>query len=389
MKFCQNHTCSGYCLRYMYQAGKRKGLCRECRGGAGVEITPGKGDTPGFILRCQPSIVADKRGFKKLEMSRNHKRIVQTALAMLQSWRGNCDFQVLLYDCDPLAPDPTEIAKVTDYVVAYQCKGNKRLADEKKEIRNLIFRMRDDTGTKHDVIKLSRHLLNCAASNRTISKQECMVLLDGLELVLCSDSIETVSITGQQRLENNARTTFLKKYQNRPSSCSHMSLDEYFHFVKRNYRGKKIIPHYVGGRSQPVYPATEGFARATFIIHKPWIGKQKPYCENADLVKQFYVYLRSNECPLSVKIPYERARYRALEKLIGREAVGKEMETTSTNDIDSDIIDVLQIAATFNAPCYNDSLSQYNLDRGYNYDWSSRRIQVSSRQKSSFQYFCR
>ena len=50
--------------------------------------------------------------------------------------------------------------------------------------------MADDTGAKHDVIHLSRHLLNHAATNQTISKQECMVLVGGLDLVKCSKTIE-------------------------------------------------------------------------------------------------------------------------------------------------------------------------------------------------------
>ena len=124
---------------------------------------------------------------------------------------------LMLYDSDPFNPDPAEIARVTDYIVAYASKGNVSLADEKKQIRRLITRctyankgtsanccifavyshpsffycsMSDDTGSQLDVIRLSRHLLNRAASNHAISKQECMVLLSGLDLVMCSESIE-------------------------------------------------------------------------------------------------------------------------------------------------------------------------------------------------------
>jgi hypothetical protein len=37
-------------------------------------------------------------------------------------------------------PDASEIAKVTDYVVAYACKGNCTMALEKKQIRQIILR---------------------------------------------------------------------------------------------------------------------------------------------------------------------------------------------------------------------------------------------------------
>ncbi len=258
--FCQDHGCSGYCLRK--KRGKKLGNpeynCRECRTGAGQEATPGQGDTPGFMLRECPQIVTDKRGFQRIELERNHKRVLQSSLDMLRTWRGNCDFQFLIYDSDPKCPDPTEIARVTDYVVSYTCKGNQKLKDEKKELKSLILKLSDDTGTQHDVVKLSRHLLNRAASNRTVSKQECMVLLAGLDLVMCSETIETVSISGQYRIQEGKNTTIFKKYEQRLPHLHDLSLDAFFHHVKNSKGGKLIIPHYVGGRSQPVYPATEG-----------------------------------------------------------------------------------------------------------------------------------
>ena len=59
---------------------------------------------------------------------------------VLQSWRANCDVQLLLYESDPLRPDPAEIAKVTDYVVAYACKGNATMAAERKQVKDIIMR---------------------------------------------------------------------------------------------------------------------------------------------------------------------------------------------------------------------------------------------------------
>ena len=104
-----------------------------------MEKTAGMADTPGFELRGDPIIIADSRGYNKIELSRNNQRVVQSSMDMLQSWRGNCDFQILLYDCDPFNPDPSEIARVIDYVVAYACKGNCTLAEEKRQIKKLVL----------------------------------------------------------------------------------------------------------------------------------------------------------------------------------------------------------------------------------------------------------
>ena len=50
---------------------------------------------------------------------------------MLQSWRGNCDLQILLYNADPDKLDAEEIAHVIEYVFIHACKGNEKLKTEK------------------------------------------------------------------------------------------------------------------------------------------------------------------------------------------------------------------------------------------------------------------
>ena len=127
------HTCDGP------EVKKSTNRHRICRIGAGVEETKGKCNTEGFPLISEPRIVKDVRGFKKLEMPRNHPRVIQSSMSLVQSWHANCDVQFLIYDSDPLCPDPSDIARVTDYVVAYACKGNDTLIEEKKHIKSLIL----------------------------------------------------------------------------------------------------------------------------------------------------------------------------------------------------------------------------------------------------------
>jgi len=47
---------------------------------------------------------------------------------------------MLLYETDPMKPDPVEIAKVKDYVVAYASKGNSALAVEKHLVSQFIMK---------------------------------------------------------------------------------------------------------------------------------------------------------------------------------------------------------------------------------------------------------
>ena len=63
----------------------------------------------------------------------------------MQGWRANCDIQILLYNGVPSCPDPDEIARVTDYIVAYACKGNESLMEEMKQNKALIMGCEDVT----------------------------------------------------------------------------------------------------------------------------------------------------------------------------------------------------------------------------------------------------
>lgn len=113
---------------------------RVCKTGCGQEETPGKCDTPGFATSQSPSIKYDHKRSQKLYMPRNNKRLNQTSTDLLRSWRGNCDVQIIVYNCDPKKPDVAEIARVTDYVVAYSCKGNSTIAEEREQMKKLISR---------------------------------------------------------------------------------------------------------------------------------------------------------------------------------------------------------------------------------------------------------
>lgn len=226
--------------------------------------------------------------------------------------------------------------------------------------------------------RLARHILNKASSSRTIAKQECMVLLGNLPLVVCSDSIETVSISGSYRLQEGGQGTLFQRYKKRCHALE-KSFDEFFHMEKnenpRKHSEKMYIPHYVGGRSQPVYPPTKGYARAVLIIHKPWSQNRYPICEEENVIEEFEEFLREPACPMSVKISYERVKYRYLENLTRKEPVAKEMEETPTED--EDLCDLLSLISTFNVPKDSKEFAAYGLEVGLEYNWGSNVLEVS------------
>src|SRR5687767_12793456 len=102
-------------------------------------------------------------------------------------------------------------------------------------MKALILGSQEVSGTTNDVKKIARKPLNKTSKDKVISKQECMCHLAKLDLFLCSESIETVSISGQYRLctSGEAKYSFLSKYAKRDSiKFNDKSLHQYFHCVK-------------------------------------------------------------------------------------------------------------------------------------------------------------
>jgi hypothetical protein len=159
LRQCQMHNCSKFCMP------KDR---RTCKVGCGKEETKGKCDTPGFPLTNVAELKKDHKGITKLFMPRTSDRLVQSSSFVLQSWRGNCDLQSLLYKSSPDSPDIGEIAQVVDYVIAYSCKGNSTLREELTQAKNLVMGSIELTGGSQDVHRVCKHVLNKAASSRLI-----------------------------------------------------------------------------------------------------------------------------------------------------------------------------------------------------------------------------
>lgn len=255
-------------------------------------------------------------------------------------------------------PNPDEIARVTDYIVAYACKGNETIVEERSQMKALILGSQDISGTTNDVKRIARKLLNKTSKDKVISKQECMCQLAKLELFMCSESIETVSISGEYRLctSGEAKSSFLTKYAKRNiTNCNEMSLHQYFHFTKnsassRLYSSHKcIIPHYVGARSVPTYPLTEGYAKSVLILHVPWRNTFNDQTESRNYIEEFKLFLECPLGPISVKVGYERAKTRYMQHTQFVEPIGSKdnifYESFSTS-VDESVEEIVALAST-------------------------------------------
>ena len=104
-------------------------------------------------------------------------------------------------------------------------------------------------------MKTVQKCLNKSISNRTITKQEAMCQVGKLPLVICSESIDTISLSGVVRVKETESyncKTLISRYSTRTMHLD-KSLHEYFHITKNHNPKKEFVPHYVGGGGQPTY----------------------------------------------------------------------------------------------------------------------------------------
>lgn len=217
--------------------------------------------------------------------------------------------------------------------------------------------------------------MNKVTSQRLISKQECMVLLGGLHLVDCSETIESVSITNSTRIKsnqskNNPKNNFLNKYQNRSKEQVNMSLEDYYLLIKNGHststEEKLKIPNFVGVNGSPKFPLTYGYARHILIVHKPWLH----YPFGDDPIKEANSFLNSQDCPISVRIPYQRAVQRHKNKLEYYEpkAVVADHSKNEITKEDKEELEIFGLHGDPDAVNFDTSIFQ-RLHRGKDFEW--------------------
>jgi hypothetical protein len=340
---------------------------RVCRCGAGQEQTAGDADTPGFPLQTAPSVVMERQRCQKLRMPRNHPRINQTSLSLIKAWRGNCDVQILIYDSDPDAVDLREISKVTDYVVAYSCKGNATHREEVETTKRLILGMEESTCDENELKRVCKQVMNKASSSRLISKPEATVLLANLPLSTCSEYIETVSLSDSMRLTKKKTPSLLDKYKHRPVWQDALSLHAFYMVYRKQTVGKEpSIPHFVGVGGVPDFPVSEGYARFVLIVYKPW----RTYPDQASWKEEFNIFITSPQCPRSCKLTYNRVVQRFYDGTRFAEPVATNSSATLNPISEQDAEAILLAGMGGSAETILQSFDTLGLHKGLEYNWA-------------------
>jgi hypothetical protein len=359
----------------------------------------GEGDTTGFELLDEDQIDMDKhRDFLVLKLKRTNNRLKQTSTSMLQSWRANCDVQIILYQSNPKELDVYDIARVTSYVVSYTCKGSETNEHEAESIKSLILGsdLIYSEDTQYDLARVIKKILHSFYGKRVIGKPECSTLLSGLPLVSCTEGFDKVSTCSYHKLQgpnssNVADSNLIKRYKDRDDSLSDLNLHDFYQHekMKQKEQSKKksdkvYILQVTGLGSYPVWPVNdtngEHYARATLIMYKPWSSKKPLDFENPflkkSIAKEYHDFLRHKNCPNIVRLRNANAMrhyYTSLESgknstLEDESDQGQLDNGFISNECDNLLSEVMNCSAIYQ----NNNLQYKDFDKGLNYDWSQR-----------------
>jgi len=205
-----------------------------------------------------------------------------------------------------------------------------------------------------------------------------MVLLAGLPLVSCSESIKTVSISGFYKVTDQRSSSLLTRYKRRDASMSNLSLHQFFFEAHKNEKNT-CVPHYVGSSTTPKYPLTESYARSMLLIHKPWIKSWKKPATTC--VEEFTSFLQQAPCPKSVKLAVARAKARHENGDKYKEPTAEASPAEGgfrTDTLDDETRHFMEFVTSFNQNIDpNSAFASITVNRGLDFDWGQKTNAVS------------
>ena len=224
---------------------------------------------------------------------------------------------------------------------------------------------------------LANKMLNRAATNRFISKPECVVLLMELALVLCSDKFTQINLSGYARISKSGVScnNWLKQYEKRPKALDSLTFHQYFHFKKDQYKGMDKpewdIPIYTGMHTKAVFPVTMKYTQFVFKVHKAWRDRREYEMPAFGWKDRYNAYINSSVCPAAAKFAYLQAVERHNNSALDRCVVSSAPELDRIEDridADPDLIDLINALGLTTVDDFEDS-DDLKYNYGKNYDW--------------------
>ena len=218
---------------------------------------------------------------------------------------------------------------------------------------------------------------------------EAVHSIDKLDLVLCSDSITTISLSQcnayRSKADNAKKRDLISCYRRRDPADYGYSLNDYFYKrfcreVNLNRKEHRILMA-SGLNCRPAYPVDFYYARGMLYLHKPWNKDNtldSMFKDKERTIKEFHSLLESPTTPVSVKMSYELARVYSQEAKI--ECIAKQgvLQPGDINmeDLDEDqreeYLEHMNLSRKTDILKSGDVLNDIKTDLGRNYDWTTK-----------------
>ena len=336
------HACSDFCWK------KNRRGDKICRMEFGTEKSPGKS------LRQEPAIVRDKNGSRRLEMKRDHPRLVQHSSIHTQAWRANGDVSLILSKSNPLAPSIQDIMPVERYVSGYACKGSQGTG----AICDIFKDLACSADTHSSVQTLCTKLL-MKTMKRDVSGVEVCHELSTLPLYRCSHQFQYVSLGGSRVLEKTGSTatkmTPLDKYLERDKADK----TSWYTFLCKS--GRVPVIH---GQTHATFPITTEYARTMLLLHWPNWRQTKDIIGEEEWLTSFKEFLLTDACPNFVNADVEKAKQKSSQN----ENNDDDDEQAEVHDVENqpEWLELMQPDAIF-----DDFSTDFKYDDGGpDFDWS-------------------
>ena len=111
----------------------------------------------------------------------------------------------MLYDKSSMKPSASKTIKVMRYIVDYASKITETEKQTKDKLKLLINEEKECASNTPDVRRVAIKCMNQFTKDKLISKQEAMCLSGGLKLFLCSETIETISISESKTIDSSGK----------------------------------------------------------------------------------------------------------------------------------------------------------------------------------------
>ncbi|MFM7978634.1 MAG: hypothetical protein ACKPKO_04900, partial [Candidatus Fonsibacter sp.] len=118
---------------------------------------------------------------------------------------------------------------------------------------------------------------------------------------------------------------------------------------------------------------SQSYARTELMKHMPWNNINKLPSED-DMINQFHNFIQQENCPLSVKLSFQRSKLKTEQLKRGfqeRVVVDQEDSNPVDSTIDQETSDALQLTQNLAASTNEfENIENDGFDVGKNYNWS-------------------